>query len=162
VTSKGFPRGFPHSGQTGRCTSIELIQLFVRDSDESELKEAIESVRNVDIARIFVDALLERNQEIAVLLLKRVITDIGKEEIKRYTERLEGRYALYICHFWVSEFINRSHVYYDGAVDVLRVMRGIADEREWKRYITTLMEQNAGKKKLLEKIRKTLLIQENQ
>ena len=136
----------------------ELIRLLVKGLDERELKEAIGSVRTISIAKIFADALLERSQEYAVRVLERFITETGKEEIKGYAKKLEGEYALKICHSWVSEAVNRSHVYYDDAIDILKTIREIAGEEEWKRHIQAFIEANKGKKKLVEKLRGVKLV----
>jgi len=136
----------------------ELIMLLVKDSDERELEEAMGYVRNVSIAKIFANALLERSQEYAVRVLERFITEMGKEDIKGYAKKLEGEYALKICHSWVTEAVNRSHVYYDDAIDILKTTREIAGEEEWKRHIQAFIEANKGKKKLVEKIRGVKLV----
>ncbi|RZN36626.1 MAG: hypothetical protein EFT35_07810 [Methanophagales archaeon ANME-1-THS] len=136
----------------------ELIRLLVNDSDESELKEAIGYVRTVTLAKIFADALLERSQDYAVRVLERFLMEMGKEEIKGYAKKLRDEYALRMCQSWVTEAVNRSHVYYDDAIDILKTMRGIADEEEWKRYIQAFMEANKGKKKLMEKIQGVKLV----
>ena len=153
LTGKAVKNGLT-SADASAC---ELIEFFVKESDEKELKKAIDCVRNIFIARIFADALIKRNQEYAVMLLRRFITEIGKEEIKGYTTKIEDKYAREICHFWISALINRSYVYYDDVIDVLKVMKKITGEEEWKEYISTLMKDNKGKKKLLEKIRKLSL-----
>lgn len=132
--------------------------LFLKRLDERELKEAVGYVRTVSIAKIFANALLERSQEYAVLVLERFITEMGKEDIKGYAKKLEGEYALKICHSWVTEAVNRSHVYYDDAIDILNTMREIAGEEEWKRHIQAFMVANKGKKKLVEKIRGVELV----
>lgn len=130
----------------------ELVKLVVTESDEGELKEAIDYIRNSSIARLFADALLERNQEYAVMVLKQFIRDIKKEEIIHYATNLENTYARELYHFWISESINRSHVYYDDAVAMLKMMRRITPEEKWENYISTFIEKNKGKKKLMEKL----------
>lgn len=110
-------------------------------------------VRNVSMAKVFAKALLERSQEYAVRVLERFITEMGTEDIKGYAKKLEGDYALKICHSWVTEAVNRSHVYYDDAIDILKTMRKLASEEEWKRHKQAFMEANKGKKKLVEKMR---------
>ncbi len=135
----------------------ELVKLVVAESDDSVLKEAVDHIHNVGIARLFVDSLLGRNQEYVIILLKRFIRDIKKEELLKYATGLEIGYQKEIFCFWVSEFINRSHLYYDDAVDILKVLKGIASEEEWELYISTFKEKNKGKKKLMEKIEAALL-----
>lgn len=154
LTLKALKQGFISANES----VSELIKLFVKCSDEGELKEAIGYVRNVSIAKVFANALLERSQEYAVRVLERFITDMSKDEIKGYAKKLGGEYALRICHSWVSEVVNRSHVYYDDAIDILKTMREIAGEEEWKRHIQAFMEANKGKKKLVEKIRGVKLV----
>jgi len=134
----------------------ELIRLVVAESDESELKEAVDSIRNVSIARLFADALMEKNQAYAVIVLKRFIRGIKKKELLRYVANLEDVYAKEICRVWISEVINRSHVYYDDAVDILKTLKGMTTEEEWVTYISTFVEKNRGKKKLLEKVEAAL------
>lgn len=132
----------------------ELLEFFVYESEEEELRKAIECIRNTFIARIFVNALMKRNQEFALVLLKKFLNDIGKEEVKAYAVRLENEYAKDLCHHWISTFIGRSHVYYDDVIDVLKVVRKMTGEEEWNNYIATFMESHKGRKKLIEKIRK--------
>lgn len=150
LTLKALKQGF---------TSIyepvnELITLTVAESDESELKEAITYIRHVSIAKVFADALLEKNQEYTVMVLRRFISDIKREEVMRYVMHLDTSHAKKLCHYWVSEFVNRSHVYYDDAIDILKIMKKMITEREWKEYVSAFMEDHRGKKKLLEKIEK--------
>lgn len=132
---------------------IELIELFVRKSDEKELKEAIDTLQNVFIARLFASTLLERNQEYAVVLLKRFMPYIGKEEIKGYALNMESRYGGEICRFWISMFANRSYAHYDDIIDILKILKRITEKKEWDKYISAFVKDNKGKKKLLEKIR---------
>jgi tetratricopeptide (TPR) repeat protein len=154
LTLKALKQGFISANES----VSDLIKLFVKCSDERELKEAIGYVSTVSIAKIFADALLERSQEYAVRVLERFIMEMGKDEIKGYAKKLGGEYALRICHSWVSEAVNRSHVYYDDAIDILKTMREIAGEEEWKGHIQAFMEANKGKKKLVEKIRGVKLV----
>lgn len=133
---------------------VELVRLLVESLDEKGLREAIGYIRSASMAKVFVDALLERSQELAVRMLENFIADMKKEEIEGYVRRLRREYALEICHSWVSKFINRSHVYYDDAIDILKVMREIAGEEEWRRYMKEFIDANKGKRKLMEKIRK--------
>lgn len=135
-------------------SACELIEFFVAESDEKELKEVIKSIRNMFIARLFVTALLKRNQDYATSLLKTFVTKIGKEEVKSYVMRLENTYAKEICHIWVSAYLNQSYVRYDNVIDVLKMIKGIYSEKEWKTYISMLMEENSHKKVLREKIKK--------
>ena len=81
-----------------------------------------------------------------MLTTAQFITDVGKEEVTSYAMRMEDKYAKDLCHFWVSTFINRSYVYYDSVIDVLKVVKGIMGEKEWEKYIFTLIENNKGKK----------------
>lgn len=142
----------------------ELINLFVMKSEEEVLKEAIGYARNVSIARIFINALLSssKSPEFAVWLLEKFASSMGKGEIKSYAVRLKGvgasEEALKICHEWVFNLINRSHVYYDDAVDVLGTMKGICDEDAWRAYISAFVEANKGKRKLMEKMREIKFI----
>jgi len=135
----------------------ELVKLVVAESDDSVLKEAVDYIHNVGIARLFADSLLEKNQEYMMILLKRFIRHIKKEELLKYATELEIGYQKEIFCFWISEFINRSHLYYDDAVDILKVLKGMTSEEEWELYISTFMEKNKGKKKLMEKIEAALL-----
>ena len=132
----------------------ELLEFFVIESDEKELKNVIECIRYTLIARIFVSALMKRNQEFALKLLKTFLHDIGKEEVKAYAMKLEDTYAKELCHCWVSAFISRSYVYYDDVIDVLKALKRITGEEEWNNYISMLTETHKGKRKLMEKIRK--------
>ncbi|MFZ2071860.1 MAG: hypothetical protein WAV32_09775 [Halobacteriota archaeon] len=154
LTLKALKQGFISANES----VSELIMVLVKDLDEGELKEAIGYVRNVPIAKVFANALLERNQEYAVMVLERFIMEMDKEDIKGYAKKLEGEYALRICHYWVTEAVNRSHVYYNDAIDILKTMREIAGEEVWKRHIQVFMEANKGKKKLVEKIRGVKLV----
>lgn len=137
----------------------ELINLFVIKSEEEVLKEAMGYVRNDTIARIFINALLSsgRSPEYAVWLLEKFTSSMGKGEIKSYAMKLKGagasEEALKICHEWVSNLINRSHVHYDDAIDVLGTMKRICDEAEWRAYISAFVEANKGKRKLIEKMK---------
>jgi len=149
LTLKALKQGFISADES----VSELIKLLVKGSNERELKEAIGYVKTVSVAEVFADAFLERSQEYAVRVLERFIMEMGKEEIKGYANRLDGEYAMQVCHSWVSKAVNRSHVYYDDAIDILKTMREIAGEEEWRRYIQAFMEANKGKKKLMEKIR---------
>jgi hypothetical protein len=149
LTLKALKQGFISADES----VSELIKLLVKGLDKRELKESIGYVRTVSIAKLFANALLERRQEYAVMVLERFLMEMGKEDIKGYAKRLSGEYALRICHSWVSEAVNRSHVYYDDAIDILTITREITGEEEWKRYIQAFMEANKGKKKLVEKIR---------
>ncbi len=154
LTLKALKQGFISADES----VSELIKLLVKDSDERELEEAMGYVRTISIAKVFANALLERSQEYAVRVLERFITGMDKEEIKGYAEKLEGEYALRICQSWVTEAVNRSHVYYDDAIDILKTMREIAGEEEWNRHIRAFIEANKGKKKLVEKIRGVELV----
>lgn len=131
-----------------------LIEFFANKSDEEGLKEAMNHVQNIFIARIFIDVLIKRNQEFAATLLKRFIADIKKEEIKKYALSLENKYVKDVLSLWVLTFMNRSYIYYDDVIDVLKVIKDVMDEKEWREYILTFVEDNRGKKKLLEKMSK--------
>jgi hypothetical protein len=135
----------------------ELIRLIVAESDEKELRRALDCIRDAGVARVFADALLERNQEYTFNVLKQFMRDLKKEEIEKYAVALGGEYARDLCRSWVSFAINRSHVYYDGAIDVLKVMRKMTAKKEWKEYITEFVEENKGKKKLMKKMEALLL-----
>jgi uncharacterized Zn finger protein len=130
----------------------ELVTLVVAESDKSQLEEAITSIRSVSIAKLFVEALLEKNQELAVRVLKGFIYHVKKRELLKYAANLEDVYVKEVYRVWISEAINRSYVYYDDAVDILTLLKGITPEGEWQSYMSTVMEENRGKKKLLEKI----------
>ena len=150
LIGKAIKSGLSYADATERT----LIELFVNESDEEELKEAIDHVQNVFTARIFIDVLIKRNQEFAATLLKRFITDIEKKEIEKYALTLENKYVKDVLNLWVLIYTNRSYVYYDDVIDVLKAIKDTMDKKEWREYILTFMEDNRGKKKLLEKMRK--------
>lgn len=137
----------------------ELIILFVEKSDETVLRQAISYVRTVQIAKIFMNAILccGKRSEYVVWLLKKFVGSMGKEELKVYAMKLKEvgarEEAVKICHEWVFNLINRSHVYYDDAIDMLWTMKRICDEDEWQTYISGFMETNKGKRKLIAKMR---------
>jgi tetratricopeptide (TPR) repeat protein len=149
-------KALEQQGVSADAQGKELIKLVVAESDEKELRRALGCIRDAGVARVFADALLERNQEYTFNVLKQFMRDLKKEEIEKYAVALEGEYARDLCRSWVSFAINRSHVYYDGAIDVLKVMRKMITEKEWKKYITEFMEENKGKKKLMEKMKALL------
>jgi tetratricopeptide (TPR) repeat protein len=149
-------KALEQQGVSADAQGKELIKLVVAESDEKELRRALDCIRDAGVARVFADALLERNQEYTFNVLKQFMRDLKKEEIEKYAVALEGEYARDLCRSWVSFAINRSHVYYDGAIDVLKVMRKMITEKEWKKYITEFMEENKGKKKLMEKMKALL------
>lgn len=134
----------------------ELITFFVEESDENELKEAIDFIQDSSIARLFADALSKRNQAYVVMVLTQFIDHIKKEELLNYAANLENVYAKEICFIWISAFIHRSYVYYDDIVDILKTLKGIIPEKEWEEYVSTLMEKNKGKKKFMEKLNAAL------
>jgi hypothetical protein len=80
-----------------------------------------------------------------------------KEELKVYAMKLKEvgarEEAVKICQEWVLNLINRSHVYYDDAIDMLWTMKRICDEDEWQTYISGFMDANKGKRKLIAKMR---------
>ena len=145
-------KALEQQGVSADAQGNELIRLVVAESDEKELRRALDCIRDAGVAKVFADALLERNQEYTLRVLKQFMRDLEKEEIEKYAVALEGEYARDLCRSWVSFAINRSHVYYDDAIDVLKVMRKMTTEKEWKEYITELMEENKGKKKLMKKM----------
>jgi hypothetical protein len=138
--------------------SAELIEFFVKESDESELKRALNCIRSDSMAKKIMPALLKRNQGYAVTILKKFIDDIKKDDLKGYAAELKNEYAKEIYGIWVSKFINRSHIYYDDSIDLLREIKGMVSTEEWEKYISVLMRRNSGKKKFLEKIRKAGLV----
>ena len=145
-------KALEQQGVSADAQGKELIRLVAAESGEKELRRALDCIRDAGVAKVFADALLERNQEYTFNVLKQFMRDLKKEEIEKYAVALEGEYARDLCRSWVSFAINRSHVYYDGAIDVLKVMRKMTAKKEWKEYITELMEENKGKKKLMKKM----------
>ncbi|MGD2247558.1 MAG: hypothetical protein PVF58_04070 [Candidatus Methanofastidiosia archaeon] len=75
------------------------------------------------------------------------------EEIIHYAKNLENEYAKDICELWTSKYVNRSHVYYDGVINVLKILKGILTEKEWVEYILNFAEKNKGKKKFMKQFR---------
>lgn len=130
----------------------ELITFFVIESSDSELKKGIDTITN-RTAKMFIEPLLERNQEYAVQMIKRIIGNISKEEIIHYAKNLENEYAKDICQLWASKYVNRSHVYYNGVIDVLKILKGILNKKEWAEYILNFAEKNKGKKKFMKQFR---------
>jgi hypothetical protein len=100
--------------------------------------------------------------EYAVWLLEKFASGMEKGAIKRYAMKLKdagaSEEAVTICHEWVSQLINRSHVYYDDAVDVLGTMKRICDADTWRTYIVAFQADNKGKRKLMEKLRSAKVI----
>jgi uncharacterized Zn finger protein len=154
LTGKALKEGLILTGPT----IDELIRLVVKESDENELKETMDSIQNIFAAEVFIDALLERNQEYGVLLLRRFIAEIRKETMERYVMKMENEYAKEMCRLWISETMRQSYEYSDDVIDILEVMKGIMEKEEWNEYISTFIEENSGEKKLLEKIRRTDLL----
>jgi len=134
-------------------TFVELMKLLVEDSEDKKLEEAIDYVWNVSMAKILATALLERNHEYALRLLERFLADLGKAEINWYAKKLNAKYAIKLCKSWISQTVNRSHVYYDDSIDILKVLKEIMGEAKFRIYIHEFIVANKGKKKLLDKIK---------
>jgi hypothetical protein len=130
-----------------------LIRYYVTSADEQELKDALRYIRTVSIAQVFADALVERSQEHAMNVLKPYVAAMRGEEIQRYARHLDREYAVELCHAWVSHAVNRSHVHYDSAIEILRTIRDRAGDEAWNTYIRTFEETHRGKRKLMEKLR---------
>jgi hypothetical protein len=136
----------------------ELIRDYVMNADDQDLKAALSTIRTVSIAQVFANTLVERSQEHAVNLLKPYVAQLSGEELQRYARQLERDYAVELCHAWVSHAVNRSHVYYDSAIEILRTIRDRAGEDAWKTYIQTFEDAHRGKRKLLEKLREARVV----
>jgi tetratricopeptide (TPR) repeat protein len=138
---------------TVNASLSDLIRYYVTSADEQELKDALRCIRTVSIAQVFADALVERSQEDAVNVLKQFAAAMSGEEIQRYARHLDRDYAVELCDAWVSQAVNRSHVHYDSAIEILRTIRDRVSEEAWNTYIRTFEEAHRGKRKLLEKLR---------
>lgn len=129
-----------------------LLRILVEESDEEQLREATGYIKFPSLTKKFARLLINRNQALAVKLLKGIITDLKAEAVKNYANEMDNEFAVdLLCH-WVHKFINRSYVYYDDAIKLLRIIRKKMGE-EWNEYISSFVERNSGKKKLLEKLR---------
>jgi len=126
----------------------ELIRFFVANSDSSEVRKAMEHIRSISVAKAFMDSL--HDQECIAELLRKFLIDLKKDEIKKYTVKIDKKQTLEICQLWINEFVNRSHVYYNDVLDILGKLREIVDEVEWRTYISGFLKVNKGKKKLVE------------
>ena len=129
----------------------ELIRFFVANSDSSEVRKAMEHIRSISVAKAFMDSL--HDQECIAELLRKFLIDLKKDEIKKYTVKIDKKQTLEICQLWINEFVNRSHVYYNDVLDILGKLREIVDEVEWRTYISGFLKVNKGKKKLVEMIK---------
>ena len=132
---------------------IDLLKFFAEKIDEDQLGDIINSINNVSIAEVFIEILLNRNQEYAAVLIERFIEYIDIDKLKKYLKRLDKDFTLKISQSWINEFINRSYIYYDASIEILLIMKEKMDEEEWNRYIELFIENNKGKKKLLKKMR---------
>jgi uncharacterized Zn finger protein len=137
---------------------IGLIELLVENSEDEELEKAINQVRNISTAKILATALLRRNQEYALRLLLRLLKNLEEEEIKNYSKQLRAEYAIKLCKAWISQTVNHSHVYYENAIGVLRLLRKIMNDAEFRMYIHDFAARNKGKKKLLSKMKEVDLM----
>ncbi|MBU7009691.1 MAG: SWIM zinc finger family protein [Theionarchaea archaeon] len=131
----------------------ELITFFVMECDDNELKEGIDNIPDTPVAKMFVEALLERNQKCAVQMMKKIIDSISKEELIQYTKKLKKEYAKEMCQLWASIFVDRSHVYYGDVIDILEILREISSEKEWTEYVLDFLEENRGKKKFVKQFK---------
>ena len=138
----------------------ELVGFFIAIATESELEEAFRSITHTLIVKTFIECLLPRNPEYATHLIIRFITQLSKQELKKSIVQLNNKQAITICHAWISEFVNRSHVYYDDAIEILQIMRNQINKPEWTHYFSTFMREHSGKKKLVGKIYTSALFPE--
>jgi len=78
------------------------------------------------------------------------------EKIGRYEELIAAIKIRCGESVVISVLLHDAHI--DDAIDILKTMREIAGEEEWKRHIQAFIEANKGKKKLVEKIRGVKLL----
>ncbi|NMC68231.1 MAG: hypothetical protein GYA61_08410 [Spirochaetales bacterium] len=131
---------------------IELTKLLVETSDNKKLEEAIDQVRNVSAAKVLANALLTRDQEYTMRLLERLLKDLDLDEIKWYMKKLDAKYAIELSKSWISYTVNRSHVHYDDAIDIMGMLKEIMSKAKYRMYIQDFVTANKGKKKLLNKM----------
>jgi hypothetical protein len=137
---------------------VELVDFLVEELKEEKLEEVIDREMNVPAAKILATALLNRSQEYALRLLERLLPYLDKTEIKYYAEHLNPEYAVKLSKPWVSQTVNISHVHYDDARDILKLMKEMMSKTEFEKYVYWLITNNKGKKKLLRMMEENCLM----
>jgi hypothetical protein len=134
-------------------TLIELIELTVEKASKEKLKDMIDNVQQVDVAKILALKLLNRDEKYTYELLLKILNHLEKEEIKNYAKKLSSEYAINLSQKWIQKTVNRSHVYYNDAIFILTMLKQMMSEKEFKIYYYNFTLKNQGKKKLIDKIR---------
>lgn len=131
---------------------IELIELTVELTSEEKLKDMIDHVEKVDLAKILALKLLNRDEEYAYELLLKILNHLQKAEIKSYAKKLSKEHTINLSQKWIQQRVNRSHIHYNDAIVMLKMLEQLMGENEFRIYYYNFSRKNQGKKKLIDKI----------
>ena len=134
-------------------TLIELIELTVETTSEEKLKDMMDYVEKVEVAKILALKLLNRDEKYTYELLLKILNHLEKEEIKNYAKKLSKEHTINLSKKWIQQRVNRSHVHYNDAIIILTMLKQLMEENEFKNYYYYFARKNQGKKKLINKIR---------
>lgn len=130
----------------------EMISFFVKESDDAMIEDAMSNIYDSGAAQLFAAALIDRNQEYAMKILRELASEFDKSEVTDYVKKLETKYAVELCQLWIENIVIRSHVHYDDAVEMLIIMKNMMGKKLWESYVSAFREIHRGKRKLLEKM----------
>ena len=127
----------------------EMISFFVRESDDEIIKSVMNNV-SIGAVKPFVTALIGRNQEYAMKILRDRVYELDIDEMKEYVVHLDPENAEKICQVWIEHAVNRSR--YDDAVEILQVLKNRMEEKEWESYISSFKSTHYRKRNLMAKM----------
>ncbi len=144
----------------------ELLEVMVDVSDMDALRALSDSILKIKGARtaiLLIPYLMEKAPELAAALAKKFVDEMPVELVAQVAQAAAVKVpdeSVVLCRARINEDILRSHVHYDKAVLLLATIRDIyaakGNEAAWAVFIGKFDDENKGKKKLIEKMRREL------
>jgi hypothetical protein len=127
----------------------KMISFFVKEADIGMIEDVMNEIPFA-VENCFATALLSRNQEYAMKMLRNLVYTSDREEVRGYIALLETQYAVELGQLWIEHVVSRSR--YDDAVEMLGLLKDKMEKKEWESYISTFKETHSRKRTLLAKM----------
>ncbi len=160
MTSLALRSGYSPQYKSADREVEELVSEFLTSASKEDLKDMVLSLQvEKDLSSFIAEELAVRAPGLVRLMIKDDMEAYEFGDLMRIMDRLvESRPtdAQYLANLWVSEFVVRSHVYYDKAIKMLKLMKKailkMDGETDWKEYISSFEGRYRTRKMLMKKL----------
>ena len=159
LTSIALKNGYEFSYSDEKPAKSLIRELLGKASTE-ELKDIVLDLKvGKEVSMFIAEELATKAPGLARDVIDDIIEICESEKLTSIVKKiakLNPDEAVKLCNIWISKFVSRSHVYYNDAVRMLKIVKKAlltsGDETDWKKYISAFRAKYGTRKKLIEKI----------